>query len=295
MPQSRIPPSTALRLPIFIVGTPRSGTTLLRLLLINHPDIAIPDETNIMTWLYKKPGKRRLLLPRASDAGNLTTAFGMNLAAEYDSLKRHKRPHSRRDKVAWFFERYAHQRGKQYWGDKTPGHAPYASELKDLFPQSTIVFMLRDPRAVVASFLRYKASSLRTESDFWICDTLEEAIKSYRRYILPGINLAEHLEFIRYEDLIAHPLSTLQQVSRRLGIEFAPQMLEARGSSESEFFEGTSKKGGALPEWKQGALGTIDPTLADNWRHELSAEQIAYTSDELSVFLSRFGYAHVAD
>jgi hypothetical protein len=44
-----------------------------------------------------------------------------------------------------------------------------------------------------------------------------------------------------------------------------------------------------------GALGTIDPTLADNWRHELSAEQIAYTSDELSVFLSRFGYAHVAD
>ena len=176
-----------------------------------------------------------------------------------------------------------------------PGHAPYASELKDLFPESTIVFMLRDPRAVVASFLRYKASSLRTESDFWICDTLEEAIKIYRRHIRPGINLAEHLEFIRYEDLIAHPLSTLQQVSRKLGIEFAPQMLEARGSSESEFFEGTSKRDGALPEWKEGALGTIDPTLADNWRHELSAEQIAYTSDELSVFLSRFGYAHVAD
>jgi Sulfotransferase family len=88
-----------------------------------------------------------------------------------------------------------------------PGHAPYASELKDLFPESTIVFMLRDPRAIVASFLRYKASSLRTESDFWIWDTLEEAIKSYRRYIRPGINLAEHLEFIRYEDLIAHPLS----------------------------------------------------------------------------------------
>jgi hypothetical protein len=268
---------------------------LLRLLLINHPDIAIPDETNIIDWLYKKPGKRRLLLPRASDAGNLTTAFGMNLAAEYDSLKRHKRPRSRRDKVAWFFERYAHQRGKQFWGDKTPGHAPYASELRDLFPESTIVFMLRDPRAVVASFLRYKASSLRTESDFWICDTLEEAIRSYRRYIRPGINLAEHFEFIRYEDLIADPLSTLQQVSRKLGIEFTPQMLEARGSSESEFFEGTSKRGGALPEWKEGALGTIDPKLADNWRHELSAEQIAYTSDELSVFLSRFGYVHVAD
>ena len=189
MPQPRIPPSTPLRLPIFIVGTPRSGTTLLRLLLINHPDIAIPDETNIMDWLYKKPGKRRLLLPRASDAGNLTTAFGMNLAAEYDSLKRHKRPRSRRDKVAWFFERYAHQRGKQYWGDKTPGHAPYASELKDLFPESTFVFMLRDPRAVVASLLRYKGSSLRTERDFWICDRLEEASRAIGATSVPGSTL----------------------------------------------------------------------------------------------------------
>jgi Sulfotransferase family len=167
--------------------------------------------------------------------------------------------------------------------------------LKNLFPESAVVFMLRNPRAVVASFLRYKASSLRTESDFWICDTLEEPIRSYRRYIRPGINLAEHLKFVRYEDVIAHRLSTLQQVSRKLGIEFAPQMLEARGSSESEFFEGTSKRGGALPEWKKGALGTIDPALADNWRHELSAQQNAYTSDELSVFLSRFGYVHVAD
>jgi len=295
MPQPRIPSSTSLRLPIFIVGTPRSGTTLLRLLLNSHPELAIPDETNIMAWLYKKPGKPRLLLPRASDAGNLTTAFGMNLAAEYDGLRRQKRPRSRRDKVAWFFESYAHQRGKQYWGDKTPGHARYARELKDLFPESTIVFMLRDPRAVVASFLRYKASTRRTESDFWICDTIEEAVESYRRYIRPAINFAEHLEFIRYEDLVTHPLNTLQQVCRKLGIEFAPEMLEAGRSSESEFFEGTSKRRGALPEWKGAALGTIDPKLADNWRHELSADQIAYTSGELSEFLSRFGYVHAAD
>ena len=116
MPQPRITPPAPLRLPIFIVGTPRSGTTLLRLVLNNHPEIAIPDETNIMAWLHKEPGT-------AADPATsircreFTTAFGMNLAAENDSLKRHKRPRSRRDKVAWFFERYAHQRGKQLWGD----------------------------------------------------------------------------------------------------------------------------------------------------------------------------------
>jgi hypothetical protein len=120
---------------------------------------------------------------------------------------------------------------------------------KDLLPESTIVFMLRDPRAVVASFLRYKASSLRMESGSWICDTFEEAVKSYRRYIRPGINLAEHLGFIRLKT--SRPPTEL---SRKLGIEFAPQMLEARGSSESELFEGTSKRGGALPEWKEAPL-----------------------------------------
>ena len=283
------------RLPVFIVGTPRSGTTLLRLLLNNHPQIAIPDETNIMAWLYKKPSQPRVFLPKASSAGNLATAFGVDLAAEFDSLARHKRPRARRDKVAWFFGRYAHQRGKEYWGDKTPGHAQYVRELKDLFPEGTIVFMLRDPRAVVASFLRYRESSLRSEADFWICDTIEEAIKSYRHYIRPAIEFAEQLELVRYEDLVAQPMNILRDLCNQLGLDFTPEMLEFQQSSERDFFEGASKRDGALPEWKQAALiKGIDPTLVDTWRRELSAEGLEYANRELSPFLSRFGYIHAA-
>jgi hypothetical protein len=223
------------------------------------------------------------------------TAFGVDLAAEFDSLRRYRRPRGRRDKVAWFFERYAHQRGKEYWGDKTPGHARYIRELKELFPEGTIVFMLRDPRAIVASFLRYKESSLRRKADFWICDTLEEAIKSYRRYIRPGINFAEHLELVRYEDLVAQPLNTLRDLCNKLGLDFDPQMLQYKASLEGEFFEGASKRDGALPEWKQAGLRGIDPTLVDNWRRELSGEQLEYANRELSPFLSLFGYIHTAD
>ncbi len=198
------------RLPIFIVGTPRSGTTLLRLMLNSHPQIAIPDETNIMAWLYKRPGRPRVLLPKASNVRNLAAAFGVDLAAEFDKLARHRRPRGRRNKVAWFFERYAHQRGKEYWGDKTPRHARYVRELKSLFPEGTVVFMLRDPRAVVASCLRYRDSSLRSEADFWICETLEEAVARYRIYIRPAIDHAESVELVRYEDLVARPMERLR-------------------------------------------------------------------------------------
>jgi hypothetical protein len=275
-----------------VVGTPRSGTTLLRLLLNNHPQIAIPDETNIMAWLYKRPGKPRLLLPKASSAGNLATAFGVDLATEYDALGWRTRPRSRAEKVAWFFSRYAHQWGKEYWGDKTPGHARYGRDLRDLFPESTILFVLRDPRAVIASFLRYRRSSARSQSDFWITDTVEEAVRSYRRFIRPGIDLAEYMWFVRYEDLVRQPVDTLRQICGELRVDFAPQMLEySTESSEEQFFEGTSRRQGTLPEWKEAALRKIDSTLADAWMEELTDEEIAYVQSELSTYLHRFGYA----
>jgi hypothetical protein len=114
--------------------------------------------------------------------------------------------------------------------------------------------MLRNPRAVVTSFLRYKASS--TAHGERLLD-LRHTRRSYqdlsalhpsrdRPCGAPGV--------IRYEDLIAHPLSTLQQVARKLGIESAPQMLEARGSSESEFFEGTSKRAEPFRNGKRAHL-----------------------------------------
>jgi hypothetical protein len=279
-------------MPVFIVGTPRSGTTLLRLLLNNHPQIAIPDETGIMNWLYKNPGQPRILLPNASRTHNLATAFGVDLAAEFDALRRYQRPRGRRAKIVWFFERYAHQKGKRYWGDKTPGHARYIRELKSLFPEGTIVFMLRDPRAVVASFLRYKESELRTKGDFWICDTLDEAVHRYRRFIRPAIDFAQHVEFVRYEELVAEPVDSLHGLCHILGLEFNARMLEYDG--EREFFEGASKREGVLPEWKGQALRGIDPTLVDNWRHEFTSDDIEYLDRALSPFLDRFGYTRMS-
>jgi hypothetical protein len=262
--------------------------------LNNHPQIAIPDETNIMAWLYKKPGRPRVFLPKASSAGNLATAFGSNLAAEFDSLARHKRPRARRDKVGWLFGRYAEQRGKEYWGDKTPGHAQYVRELKELFPGGTIVFMVRDPRAVVASFLRYKESSLRSYADFWICDTVEAAVKAYRHYIRPAVDSAEQMELVRYEDLAQQPEDVLRGLCNKLGVDFTPEMLGFQQSSEEAFFEGASMREGVLPEWKVPALRGIEPTLADAWKRELSAEELEYANRELFPFLSRFGYLHAS-
>ncbi len=72
-------------------------------------------------------------------------------------------------------------------------------------------------------------------------------------------------------------------------------MIEYDRSAEREFFAGASKRDGALPEWKQGALKRIDPTLVDTWKGELSVGQLEYVNRELSPFLSRFDYARSTD
>jgi hypothetical protein len=84
----------------------------------------------------------------------------------------------------------------------------------------------------------------------------------------------------------------LRQICGELRVDFAPQMLEySTDSSEDQFFEGTSKRQGTLPEWKEAALRKIDSTLADAWMQELTDEEIAYVQSELSPYLHRFGYA----
>ena len=120
--------------PIFVVGSPRSGTTLLRLILDSHPRIACGPETHILADLD-------------------------------DSLRRHWRRLERygRDESYWqarcrhLFEEvkgdYAAAKGKPRWADKTPSYALHLPFITALFPEAQIVHLIRDARMVTASAL----------------------------------------------------------------------------------------------------------------------------------------------
>ena len=220
--------------PIFIVGSARSGTTVMRFCLNQHSRIYIPFETAFFRRVY---GDRRLVperrLARHADelVGQLfrsldpTRAEFMPLRAEL-AAKVAKEARSYRDVATIVFGELARRKGKVRWGEKTPAHIFYLEQILELFPDARIICMERDARAVVASWMRSR--NLPT--------SLVLALAHYRSSARAARRHADRLLRVRYEDFVNEPAAVLRRVCAYIDEEFEPRMLTpgVNGSSYRE-------------------------------------------------------------
>ena len=142
--------------PVFIVGTPRSGTTLMAVLLDRHSNIAIGPETQFFTefipknWSKKTPDTHEQLVDSA-------LAFKRIADFNFD-----------RDQLLHHFEKYeltlpnllraiieVHAIRNSKWrpGEKSPHHLQHIPTILNHFPEAKIICVLRDGRDVVRSLL----------------------------------------------------------------------------------------------------------------------------------------------
>ena len=169
---------------IFIVGVPRSGTTMMRALLETSERIAIARENHFMGHILGRRGARHFFR-RAGDLADDATVreiVDMIYSGEYERLAGWRRPspywfwlkdnvareelerrlieaeRSERGMFAAFMRVYADSHGKAIMGEKTPTHLAYVDELLGWFPNARVLHMLRDPRAVYVSD-RYRRRS----------------------------------------------------------------------------------------------------------------------------------------
>ena len=148
-----------MMVPVFVVGVPRSGTTLLSAMLNAHPDIAISPETFFLEWALR----RRDVDPREEqgferfwDDYSASKSFE-SLGLDNAVLRNNLPAGGERTFVAIFasiLQTYAEAHGEARCGEKTPRHYLYIDTLLEWFPRATVVFVVRDPRAVAASLLR---------------------------------------------------------------------------------------------------------------------------------------------
>ena len=121
--------------PIFIVGCPRSGTTLLRDLLRSHPHLTFPGESHFIPAFYRGYGDPR----NAAEARRLAARIlrtrwvrRWRLELEPDSFSDCR---SFREILCRMYEAWARRANKPRWGDKTPQHAAEIPLLLTLFPE----------------------------------------------------------------------------------------------------------------------------------------------------------------
>jgi hypothetical protein len=145
---------------VFIVGCPRSGTTLLKRVVDAHPEIAITRETHWITKLLSGEDAASLEAPvtPALLARLLADERFQRLALDPAPLERlvsGDRPVSYAELVSAVYDQHGMKQGKPLVGDKTPRYVRHIPVLHELFPRARFVHLIRDGRDVCSSVLSW--------------------------------------------------------------------------------------------------------------------------------------------
>jgi hypothetical protein len=250
--------------PFFIVGCPRSGTTLLRLMLDRHPRLCVPPETEWIVGLAPDPPERTLghnEMRSALDGILAHPKFGAWLV-EPEEVRRAVRelePGSYAALVDAVFGVYMSREGKARWGDKTPDYVRHIPLLSRLFPAAPFLHLIRDGREVAASLgdQPWWPGSAADGARWWV--ECVEAGRSAEPEL--GLRYCE----LRLEDLVKNPDRALRRVCAALGEEFVRAVLEEYSLTEEEF------EGWGEEDARSHRHLTKPPTAGlRDWRAELS-------------------------
>ncbi len=222
--------------PIFVVGSMRSGSTLLRLMLDSHEAIAIPPETGFMGALS---ATRKI--PNFKYGDTWFERIGWSAAELDDRL---------RDFYAEMFSRYAIAQGKSRWGEKTPSHTWHLAAMSEVFPDAQFVAIVRHPGAV--------AASLRDRFHYTFADGVAYWDEINRELLRRASELGPRILLCRYEDLVHEPEAVLRPMLARLGVPWSASVL-AHHEVQAERGSPRMSDGSTI------SRDSVDPERASTW------------------------------
>ena len=284
----------------FIVGAPRSGPTMLRLMLDAHPDFALPPETYFIPHAHKVWRQARLQ-PRQARVETFVEAmttykrwpdFHLD-GDEFAAYVRDRNPKGFGDAVRCFYELYAERIGKSRWGDKTPFYVIRMNLIQRHLPEARFIHIIRDGRAVALSIkdLWFGPDTVEGCAEFWV-----KRIDQARR---KAEMLPHYLEVI-YEDLVREPEPSLRRIAEFIEAPFDERMVRFYENVDERIAletppEEVAKDGQVIStEERMKIMENLkrppDPARIDRWRDDLSADEIARFETIAGDRLRELGY-----
>ena len=275
---------------VFIVGCPRSGTTLLRRIVSAHPQIVITPEAHwIPVWFEQRRGLTPdgFVTPELISellAHNKFTLFGLGREAVM-SLVGGDQPISYASFVTGIFDLYGEAQGKKAVGNKTPDSVRRMGTLHALWPEVRFVHLIRDGRDVALSLMSWPSVRSKKPGTFptWKDDPVSTAALWWELNVRRGREAGETLGpelycELRYESLVAYPAQECANLCEFLGLAYDEAMLNYH-----EVF-----KASAGPEVVHDRQ-PITPGLR-NWRAQMPANDVERFEAAVGVLLDELGY-----
>jgi len=247
---------------VFLVGFPRSGTTMLEQILASHPDIEAMAERSCLVdsqdaFTVPADGLERLANLDADELAPYRNAYWTRVAKEGSTPQR------------------------RVFVDKMPLYSVFLCLVAKLFPRAKILFALRDPRDVVLSCFRrrfvmtqqmYELTSLESAAAYY--DGVMRLVDIYREKL--GLEIYP----VRHEDMIADLEGETRRLCDFLGVTWNAAM--------EGFARTASTRSVNTPSGPQLARG-LSTQGAGQWRRYRDA--LAPILPKLAPWVTRFGYS----
>lgn len=279
--------------PFFIIGNPRSGTTLLRLMLNQHDEIIVPPECGFSIWLsdqfvgddfssnqVKKKFISQVVQSRKFETWGLTEQ-------EIIEFIQQQHCNTYQDVVLAVYLFYALKNGgnPHLIGDKNNFYISHLEKIDMLFSNPKYTFIVRDGRDVACSYLKLK--SIESTSIYspnlsrQVEEIADEWVGNNNNIISHLVNFSNRSLLIKYEDLIVDPETELSRVCDFFNIEYQHKMLNYYQSNDEpdEFLA-----------WKKKIQQPPDPTNFGMYKKTLSEQEQKSFHTIAEKQLKYFGY-----
>lgn len=195
--------------PIFIVGMPRSGTTVLERILGNHSSVASAGELNVfsrsLSWVADNfydvpPGERSIAAVKDVDFAEVGSLYLRRTAGRYA--------------------------GKTHLIDKNPANLFNAGFIAKALPQAKVICLLRNPMDACFSNLKELFSGDAYGYSYDLTELAEHYVRFRRLVAHWQAVLPDRFHVIEYEALVADPLRVSEEAMRFCGLPFEPECVD---------------------------------------------------------------------
>ena len=275
---------------LFVVGCPRSGTTLLQRVLDAHPDLSVVNEAQFVPRVLAHHGldgdaplTQSMVAEVRSyrrfarlDLGEKAVARAASASATYSQF------------VARLYDAVASQQGTPFAGEKTPDYVRFLTLLDRLFPWARFVHLVRDGRDVALSLLEWAAGGKGPgRYALWQEDPIATSALWWSAQVTAGRRDgarigANRYHEVRYEALVADPAAEAAQLASFLDLPYSPEMLR--------FHEGRRRDDPGLSAkdaWLAPTAGLRD------WRRDMDSADAELFEALVGNVLDDLGYQRV--
>lgn len=261
---------------IFLVGAPRSGTTMLQSLLASHPSLISFPETKFFHYL--------LYEPLSQSFPDRVKNFFIDEIKRPELLNNFSGDQSDLEKANWFIkilDNLAEEQDKSIWLEKTPEHLHFIDYLENLLPDALFIHILRNGIDVIASMYEASRKSPEAWGGRWDLDFCikrwQEAISISNQYVEKDNHI-----LIKYEQILENPKRSLSKICKFIQIDFDNLMLIN--------YKKTARKLSLKAPWHQGIDRDIQTSETPKYKKIFNEDEIEYILQKLKPVT--FGITH---